>query len=81
MKVAEQRDGEAVQPARPAPQGNLFANQPRPVGLDQRRVNGNGCYSNSRCPFDELTSVDRRKSQSFSSLTQPSLLHSPACSE
>jgi hypothetical protein len=61
MEVAEERDGEAIQPAGPAPQGNLFANQSGAVGLDQRRVGGNRRYSNSCCPFDELATVDQRK--------------------
>lgn len=73
MKITDKRDGETVQTAGPTRQCNLFTNQPRTVGLDDSRIGGNRPGPNSGYPFDELTPVDRRKSQSFGSLTQPSL--------
>jgi len=63
MKVAENRDGEAFQPRRPAPKGNLPAHDLRPVGLDQSGINGQGGHASGRCKADESPPSRRKKRQ------------------
>ena len=56
MKIAKQRDGEAVQCLRPAGQEKVAAHDPRPVRLQQYRIAGKRERANSRSAKKELAS-------------------------
>src|SRR5580658_1024373 len=53
MEVAKQRDGEAFQPRRPAPESNFLAHDSRTVRLEQRGVGGQGGYAGGGCEADK----------------------------
>src|SRR6266487_527677 len=69
MKIAEQRDGKAFESGRPSAQSDVLMNEPRTVRLEQRRIRRERRHSGSRRQPDELSPVDRKKSQSLSNLT------------
>ena len=64
MKVAEQRDGEALQAGGPAAQRNFLAHDSRTVGLEQDGVGGQSAHARRGCEAEELSSGDGKKSQS-----------------
>lgn len=66
MKVAEERDSEAVQPGRPTPERNFPAYNSRKVGLDQRGVGGKGGHTGGRCEANKFSSGRNKKRQSVS---------------
>ena len=65
MKVAENRDGEAVQPHRPAPQHDFTAHDHGAVRLDQRGINGQCGHASGRCKPDESPPRRRKKRQKW----------------
>jgi hypothetical protein len=65
VKVAKQRDCEALQPFRPAPERNFLANDARKVRLDECGVGGEADQPSSRRQTYKFSSGSRNKRQSI----------------
>ncbi len=66
MEVAELRDGEAIQPLRPAPESNFLTNNSWTVRFHQRGIGGERGHTSGRCEANEFSSGRRKKRQSVS---------------
>ena len=69
MKVAEQRDGEAFQPRRPAPERNFLANDARTVGLDSAASAASAAHARGRRERINFRLVVGRKGNRFGTLS------------
>jgi hypothetical protein len=65
MEVAQKDDGEALQLGGPATKPYLQAHHARVIGLDKKRISGDGRDSCGRSETDKLSSVSRKKCQSI----------------
>jgi len=65
MEVAQKDDGEALQLGGPATKRYLQPHHARVIGLDKKRITGDGRDSDSRGETDKLSSVRRKKCQSI----------------
>lgn len=65
VKVAKQRDGEALQPFRPAPERNFLANDARKVGLDECGVGREADQPSSRRETYKFSPGSRKERQSI----------------
>ncbi len=72
MKVAEQRDGETLQPRRPTAKQDLLSNDSRTIGFDERAFDAERAHSGSRCDANKFSSGRWKKRQSvFKPLAHP----------
>ncbi len=65
MEVAQNDDGEALQLGGPATKLYLQPHHARVIGLDKKRISGDGRDSGSRGETDKPSSVSRKKCQSI----------------
>jgi hypothetical protein len=65
VKVAKQRDGEALQPFRPAPERNFLAHDARKVRLDECGVGREADHPSSRRETYKFSPGSRKKRQSI----------------
>jgi hypothetical protein len=75
MEIAEQRDRKAIQTGGPALQSDLLPHDSRKVGLEESSLGRQRGHSGSRRQFEEFSTVERKKGQSFSNPVAPALRH------
>jgi hypothetical protein len=64
VEIAEKRDGEAIELFWPTAKGDLLADDPRAVRLEQRGINGDGGDSGGRGEADKFPPRGGEKRQS-----------------